>query len=130
METTLREIRYAARSLRRTPGFLAIAVLTLAIGIGATTAIFSALHAVVLQPFPFPEPDRVLAVGESFRPGQLSAVSPGNFEDWQSQAASFSELAARRFVSLNIASGDLPDRLVGVAVKGGVGVAVDHRPLE
>lgn len=110
------DIRYAWRSLRRAPGFAAIAVCTLALGIGATTAIFSAVYAVVLQPFPIRDADRVVAVGERFLGEGLSAVSAGNYDDWQTQGSFFSDIAARRFVSVNVGGGELPERVVGNAV--------------
>jgi predicted permease len=109
------DIRYACGQLLRAPGFTTVAVLTFALGIGATTAIFSAVYAVVLQPFPFPEPSRVLAVGEQFQ-GRLAAVSPGNFEDWRTRAKSFSVLGARQFVSVNVSTGTTPERIIGTAV--------------
>ena len=109
------DIRYACRQLSRAPGFTVVAVLTFALGIGATTAIFSAVYAVVLQPFPFPEPNRVVAVGEQFR-GRLSATSAGNLEDWRTHAKSFSAIGARRFVSVNVSTGSIPERLTGNAV--------------
>jgi predicted permease len=111
------DVRYAWRSLRRTPGFTLVAVLTFALGIGATTAIFSAVYAVVLQPFPFPEPDRVVAIGERWSGGNgLAAVSAGNFNDWRTNGRFFTDLAARRFVSVNVAGSDAPERVVGNAV--------------
>jgi len=116
IEDAWQDVRYAWRQLVRAPGFTAVAVITFALGIGATTAIFTAVYAVVLQPFPFHEPDRVVAVGEQFVTGSLSAVSPGNFEDWRTHAKTFSDLGARRFVSVNVSSGTTPERLVGVAV--------------
>jgi putative ABC transport system permease protein len=114
--TVWQDLKYGWRQLMSAPGFAVIAVTTFALGIGATTAIFSAVYAVVLQPFPFPEPDRVVAVGERFRGSTLSAVSPGNFTDWRSQASSFSELAARSFVSVNMSTADVPERVLGAGV--------------
>jgi putative ABC transport system permease protein len=114
--TIWQDMKYGWRQLTLAPGFALIAVATFALGIGATTAIFSAVYAVVLQPFPFPEPDRVVAVGERFRGADLSAVSPGNYTDWRSQATSYSELAAKRFVSVNMSTGDVPERVLGAAV--------------
>jgi len=114
--TVWQDLKYGWRQLMSAPAFAVIAVTTFALGIGATTAIFSAVYAVVLQPFPFPEPDRVVAVGERFRGSTLSAVSPGNFTDWRSQASSFSELAARSFVSVNMSTADVPERVLGAAV--------------
>ncbi len=113
MGSTFGDIRYAFRGLSRMPGFAAVAIATFALGIGATTAIFSAVYAVVLQPFPFRAPDRVIAIGEKFRGEGLSAVSPGNFEDWRRRATFYTEIAARAFVSVNVAGGETPERLVG-----------------
>ena len=77
------DLAFAARQLTKNPGFAAVAILTLALGIGATTAIFSAVYAVVLQPLPLRDPSRLLVVGESMAsmPGMLSDVSVGNFVD-------------------------------------------------
>jgi hypothetical protein len=80
-----RDVVYALRQLARTPAFSAIAVLTLALGIGATTAIFSAVWSVVLRPFPFAHPERVVRVAEHWQ-GSDGDVSDGNFVDWQARA--------------------------------------------
>src|SRR5687768_11720799 len=106
------DVRFAARQLARAPGFTAVAALTLALGIGATTAIFSAVHAVVLRPLPFPEPDRVMVLGEDWE-GRPSSVSVGNFHDWRTHAKSFSALAAMQFFSFNLGEGDQPERVIG-----------------
>ena len=74
------DVRFACRQLLRNPGFSAIAVITLALGIGATAAIFSAVHSVVLRPLPFPNADRILAIYEVFN-GRNGNVSAGNFVD-------------------------------------------------
>jgi predicted permease len=108
------DVRYAMRGLLRNPGFAAVAVLTLALGIGATTAIFSVVNAVVLRPLPFPEPERVMIVGEDFEGrGQPSDVSPGNFIDWRTHSTSFSSLGARQDVNFNLAGDDQPERVRG-----------------
>jgi putative ABC transport system permease protein len=106
------DVKFAVRHLTAAPGFALIAAFTLALGIGATTAIFSVVHAVVLRPLPFPEPDRVLFVGEEWN-GQPSAVSIGNFHDWRTHAKSFAALAAMQYFSFNLAEGDQPERVVG-----------------
>jgi predicted permease len=111
-----RDVRHACRQLTAAPGVSAIAIATFALGIGATTAIFSAFCAVVLEPFPFVEPDRVVVVGEDFGTGQLSPVSSGNFEDWRTQATSFSELGASRSFSVNVLGTQVPERVGGAAV--------------
>ena len=96
--TTLEELahdaRHALRQLRAAPGFTAVALLTLALGIGANTAIFSVVRGVVLRPLPYAEPERVVRVFETTRAGERSAVSPTNFADWRDQARSFAGLAA------------------------------------
>ena len=93
---TLQDLRYAIRALRKSPGFTTIAALTLALGVGATTAIFSVVNAVMLRPLPFTEPDRLVRILESDveRGRPTFAVSHPNFLDWRSQAGSFESLAA------------------------------------
>ena len=76
----IQDVTFAFRQLLKNPGFTVVAVITLALGIGATTAIFSAVHAVVLRPLPFPDPDRILAVYEDYRSGRGN-VSAGNYVD-------------------------------------------------
>ena len=95
MERFLQDIRYAVRSLLRQLGFAATAILTLALGIGATTAIFSAIDAIVLRPLPFPRADRIVAVGNYWtKTGQQStSVSAPDFHDWEAQNRSFSAMA-------------------------------------
>ena len=95
VETLAQELRYSARMLRKNPGFTAVAVITLALGIGANTALFSIINAVLLRPLPYPEPDRLVAVCESNpRLGWDQYVtSMGAFSDWREQSSAFQELA-------------------------------------
>ena len=89
------DIRYALRNLLRRPTFTLIAVVTLALGIGANTAIFSAINALLLKPLPFPELDRVVAVWDKLpsRGVMHNEVTVANYLDWQSQTQSFDQLA-------------------------------------
>ncbi len=90
----MHDVRFALRQLLRSPSFTAVAVLTLALGIGATTAIFSVINATFLRPLPYPEPDRLVHLTESSRTGDLIPVAYPDFLDWQKQQDVFSSLAA------------------------------------
>lgn len=94
----LRDLRYAGRSLRRNPGFAALAVLIMALGIGANTAVFSVVNAVLLKPLPYPDPDRIVTLSTAFlTTGQTQGlVSSGNFLEWHNQSSSFAAMAAYR----------------------------------
>ncbi len=114
METLWHDIRYGALQLARSPGFTAVAELTLALGIGANTAIFSVANAVLLQPLPYKDPDRLVRLWES-NPGRnwpfFSASAP-NFDDWTKQNQSFESLAASEGGTLNLTGDGEPERLV------------------
>ena len=107
------DVRYAWRYLRSNPGFALVALLTLAIGIGATTAIFSAVYSVVLKPLPFAEPDRVMLVGERPDGGD---VSVGNYADLKRDNHSFATLGAIFWTNFNLAADDRPERILGARV--------------
>jgi len=96
MDTLLQDLRYGFRMLRNSPGFTAVVVLTLALGVGANTAIFSVVNTVLLQPLSFPEPDRLVSVSESKPSAGIErfSVSPPNFFDWRDQNRIFSGIAA------------------------------------
>jgi putative ABC transport system permease protein len=93
IETLIQDIRYGLRQLRRNPSFTAVAVLTLALGIGANTAIFSAVNALLLNPYPFPEPDRILWADARHVSGKNSGAGYRDFLDWREQNDVFEEMA-------------------------------------
>jgi putative ABC transport system permease protein len=95
MNSILQDVRYAFRQLRKSPGFAITAILTLAVGIGANTGIFSVMDAVVLRPLAVEDLDRVVTIYEQKDHGDGQGVALGNFEDWQRQSRSFEEMAAR-----------------------------------
>src|SRR4051812_12028699 len=110
------DVAFAARQLFGNPGFAAIAVLTLALGIGATTAIFSAVYAVVLQPLPLADPSRLMLVGEVFE-GVPQVMSVGNYIDTNAGVADFEHgLAALNYANFNLADETSPERVVGARV--------------
>ncbi len=96
LNTLFQDTKYAARQLRKSPGFTLAAVLTLAIGIGANTAVFSIMDAVVLRPLAVPDLNRVVTVYEQQNQGEYGRVALGNFADWQRQTRSFEEMAVSR----------------------------------
>ncbi|HYY55998.1 MAG TPA: ABC transporter permease [Pyrinomonadaceae bacterium] len=110
------DLRYGARMLLKRPGFTLIAVVTLALGIGANTAIFSVVNAVVLRPLAFKEPDRLVMVWETMPGNDRRWVAPGNFVDWQKQSRSFEQLAGFANANLNLTGTGEPEKLTGVAV--------------
>jgi len=110
------DIRYGARMLRKNPGFAAVVVITLALGIGANTAIFSFVNAVILNPLPFPDSDRLVVINEITNQGEEMSVSLLNFRDWQVRAKSFEEIGGYRFDSFGLIGMGNPQRLVGQEV--------------
>ena len=106
---------HGLRLLRRSPGFAAVAVVTLALGIGANTAIYSVLDAVLLRPLPYPEPDRLMMVSEVRADGGPNSVSGGAFLDWREHQTTFDALTITTPVSYNL-RGEVPERLTGMEV--------------
>lgn len=107
MADWLSAFKYAARGLRRQPTFLLVALLTLALGIGATTAIFSVIKAVVLNPLPYEAPERIAVLWETNPEGSPERVSVPTYEDWKREARSFESLAAYRQVDFSyVGTGD------------------------
>ncbi len=126
----LADLRYAARSLRQSPGFTLIAVLTLALGVGANTAVFSLINSVLLRPLPYAEPDRLVLVWESapFFGLRDSPVAPGNYLDWRVRSRSFSEMGAIESRSYRLVGGGMPEVLQGSLTTPGVFRTLGIRP--
>ena len=85
MQNVIQDLRYGARMLRKRPGFTLVAVITLALGIGANTAIFSVVNAVVLRPLPYGRAERIVAIQELDKDGDRVQVTPANFLDWRAE---------------------------------------------
>jgi predicted permease len=116
LETLWQDIHFGARMLRKNSGFTAIAVLTLALGIGANTAIFSVVNAVLLRPLPYRDSDRLAVLREtSPRVGPVSVSYP-NFLDWRQQSHAFSQMAAVHSLGFNLSGVTQPENIEGLAV--------------
>jgi putative ABC transport system permease protein len=116
METFLKDLRYGIRGLLKRPGFTTVAIITLALGIGANTAIFSVVNAVVLRPLPYVEPDRLVTLWETIPGSDKRSVAPGNFVDWHTQNQSFQDMAATFYANFNLTSDGEPDRIDGATI--------------
>jgi putative ABC transport system permease protein len=120
LETLAQDLRYGGRMLSKNPGFTAVIVLTVALGIGANAAIFSVVHAVLLKPLPYPESDRLVMVWEKvFLPNyqnEENNPSPGNYSDWKSQNTVFEDIGSYRNRSFNLTSVGEPVRIEGEQV--------------
>jgi putative ABC transport system permease protein len=121
MDSLLKDLRYGLRSFAKRPGFTAVALVALALGIGANTAIFSLVNAVLIQPLPFPEPDRLVwAWGNIRNGGNRASVAPLDFIDYRNQNKTFEEFAATFSIPnpINLTGSGEPERLVSAAVTG------------
>jgi predicted permease len=113
LEVFGRDLRYAARTLLRTPGFTVVAMLVMAIGIGASVSLFTVIHSVLLRPLPFPHPDRLVAIYSQDADSSHSTVAPGDFYDWQNASNSYEQMAIWRWTGFNTSTSDgqLPEFL-------------------
>jgi putative ABC transport system permease protein len=140
MANLLRDARYALRQLVRTPGFTTVAVLTLALGVGATTAIFSVVNGVLLRPLPFADPDALVRVHEVVPQYGRFSVAPATFIDWRAQNRVFERTAAYSSTSGTFTDAEVPERipgavvtwdtfeLLGIAPVAGGGFSAAHEP--
>jgi predicted permease len=128
LELLRQDLKYAARTLARTPGFVVTAILVTALGIGATTAAFSVTNYVFLRPLPYADPDRLVTVWHR-TPDYRLELSPPNFRDLKAQTRSFEALGAYHGFDANIVAGAEPERLTGAAVTSEVLPLLGVRPV-
>ncbi|HEY0701416.1 MAG TPA: ABC transporter permease [Candidatus Acidoferrales bacterium] len=134
VDNFVQDLRYGVRTMRRAPGFTAMAVLALALGIGANTAIFSVVNAVLLRPLPYDQPDRLVQLWhvppQTNFPGMTEfPVSPANFLDWRSQAKSFEGMAAYGRGGYTLTGNGNPETIRMIAVTNGMFSILHARPL-
>ncbi|HKW32371.1 MAG TPA: ABC transporter permease [Candidatus Acidoferrum sp.] len=123
MENILQDVRYSIRTLGKNPGFAAVAVLTLALGIGANTAIFSVVESVLLRPLPYPEPQNLVQIWNTYPPQvPRGSLSPGDYADWRQQNASFSEMEGYAQISqgFNLTGEGEPQRVLVAYASAGL----------
>src|SRR5260221_932161 len=118
MQTLLNDLRYAARRVLRSPGFTVLAVLTVGLGVGATTVMFSAVNGVLLKPLSYPEPDRLVMIRGATRaqPGRPGVISYPDYRDWRQESRSFETMAALRPADVTVAGPGGPERIQGARV--------------
>ena len=121
IETAWRDVRLGVRTLVHSPIFTVVTVLSLALGIGANTAIFSVVNGVLLQPLPYPEPDQIVHVWhtppqQSFPGLDKFSVSPANYVDWKAQSSTFEQMAVYTYTGLSLITSNNPLPLTGAAV--------------
>jgi len=139
MSGLVQDFRYALRQLRTKPGFTTIAVMTLALGIGANTAIFSVVNSVLIKPLSYPDPQRLVQIFETLPGSDRNSVSGGAFKDWQEQSSKFTHLAVYEETRLNLTGSGTPERLSGLMVSSeflsvlvprfGHAVGIDHQQV-
>ena len=116
MQTLWQDLRYGARMLLKNPGFTLVAVMTLALGIGATTAIFSVVNGVLLRPLDYHEPQEIVTLLNHGR----GPVSPANFLDFRANSQSFAQMAAAEAWGGTLASNDRPESIAGLRMGDGL----------
>jgi len=132
MENLLQDIRYGMRTLAKNPAFTVIALLTLALGIGANTAIFSVVENLLLRPLPYPQPERLVEIANTYLPQIPKAgLSPGDYADWKRQNLSFSEMGAYAKVlqGFNLSGEGEPQRVQAAYADSGLFPMLGIRPV-
>ena len=129
ISSALRDARYAVRQLVKTPGFTIVAVLTLAFGIGATSAIFSVVNGVLLRPLPYPNPEGLVRVHEVVPQYGRFAVAPATFLDWRQQNGVFERIATYTATTATLTSGDGPERIPGATASWDIFELLGVQPM-
>src|SRR6266550_8003103 len=124
----MNDLKFAFRQLLKNPGFTAVAVLTLALGIGANTAIFSVVNAVLLRPLPYPESERLVWLSERGPNFPTMSVSYPNFIDWRAQQTVFEQIGVYNWGSYNLTGKSRPWRLTGVRISADAFTALRAKP--
>jgi putative ABC transport system permease protein len=126
----LQDLRFALRTFGKSPGFTTVAILALALGISANAALFSVINAVLLKPLPYAQPERLIAVFETFLPSGFGSVSAPNFFDWRKQNHTLDHLEAFSVGSLNLQSNGEPERIPSVLATAGLFDMLGARPIQ
>jgi putative ABC transport system permease protein len=129
LDSLLQDLRYGARMLRKNPAFTAIAVLTLALGIGANTAIFSVVNAVLLRPLPYANPQQLIMIKESSQRVGVHSLSYPDFLDWRTQSRTIAQMALLNNRSFNLSGVGQPENIEGYAVSPSCLSLLGVRPL-
>ena len=129
MNGLIQDMRYALRQLRKSPGFTLIAVLTLALGIGANTAIFSVVEGVLLRPLPYRDSGQLARIWSTSNRTSSDVSSYPDFKDWADQNHSFQQMAAYRGQSFNLSGGDHPERIRGLMITSKFFELLDVKPM-
>ena len=114
----IKDLQFSLRQLRKAKIFAVVAVVTLALGIGCNTAIFSVFYSVLLRPLPFSEPDRLVIVSERATSFPMLSASWLNFKDWKAQNKSFEEFGATRVVTMALTGSGQPEQIPGQMISG------------
>ncbi|HSE37628.1 MAG TPA: ABC transporter permease, partial [Blastocatellia bacterium] len=131
MGNLMQDIRYAFRMLLKNPGFTVVAVIAVALGIGANSAMFSVINAVLLRPLPYNEPDRLVTIWEESPQRDMYElpVSLANFRDWVDQNTVFEQISAYTFANMNLSGAGEPERLLAVRTSANLFSLVGAVPL-
>ena len=129
LENLLQDVRYGARTLRKSQGFAAVAIFTLALGIGANTALFSVVNGVLLKPLPYPQANQLVGLWWDRTPGQHSSIPYLNFLDWQKQSTVFSSVGAYLQDNMIVTGAVERERVDGVKISANFFDLLGAKPL-